>query len=216
MTGQADRFVHAQSLGQGFAGLGCPHALHRVVIDMALARQPGVETPPGRQHEGNAAGAATCAVHPGHPAPHVGGLHPPMSRPASITWPGPGACQRVGIQAHRAFGQATLHAHMLQVARHQRGGRPLRPAGLRNRVHAGSAGVQRAQAREGRAGRLADAGQEIGAHVGREALRVARGQHQQAKSLGRCTGTQGISASEAAADGSTSHCAASRPGLLPQ
>ena len=119
VAGQLHRLVHAQRLGQGLGGPGRAHVLRRVAAHQAFAAQPGVKAAPARQDQRNAAPAAASAVHLGHPAPQVGGVHVRQRHIgcASLSLQLLQVCR---VQLHGALGQALFNAHMLQVALDQR------------------------------------------------------------------------------------------------
>ena len=85
--------------------------------------------------------------------------------------------ERLAVQRQRARGEAALDPQVLEVARDVgvARGRRARASSRRRRSRC------RQQPRQRGARDLADAGQELGAHVGGVARRVGRGEHEQAE-----------------------------------
>ena len=212
VLGQRHRLVDRQRLGQRLGRLRRAHAVDRVAAHQRrCARASGTArarptararccAAPGRRACSCAAQRRTCC------GLHLRAARTPAlrrrrcrRRSASRRSPAcapPGAARRAGARGSAAT---------LGAASARRGALIAQPSvGGSSRASAG-------------AGDLADARQEVGAHVGAVARRVGRAEHQQAEGAARLgRGAAGSAPATSRCAGSSSHCAASKPALTPQ
>ena len=137
----------------------------------ALAPEPAVQAAPGRQHERDAARREAGAVQLRGPAAHVLRLHlaqrDARRRAAKLLQP----FERLAVQRERARGEPALDPQVLQWRAMSSSSGAARPSARSTRPQR-SGGRQ--QPRQRGAGDLADARQELGAHVGGVARRIGR------------------------------------------
>ena len=171
--------------------------------------QPAVQAAPGRQHERDAARRQPLRVQLRHPAPHVMHLRLAQRHAIGERRPRP-AREGIAVQRERARRQAALDAPGAARYGSMSASGTVQHLVAPSRQNAGSS-RDSAGARD-----LADAREELGAHVGAVARRVGRGQHQQAEGAGRARrGAAGSSPASHRA-GLFEPLAASKPELTPQ
>ena len=198
---QRHRLVDRQRLGQRLRGARRAHAVDRVGGDQAVAAEPAVEAAPGREHERDAARRQAGAVQLRRPAADVVRLAPRAAAAPAAPAKRCSRSKRLAVERQRARGEAALDREVLEMARDVGVARRRRRSSLRSgcmRLAPACAAGRRAltlrqQPRQRGARDLADARQELGAHVGGVARRIGRGEHEQAEGAG--AGSRGAAGS---------------------
>ena len=209
---ERNSMVHRERLRQRLRGARRAHAVDRIGVDQPGAAEPAIQAAPRREHERDAARRQAARVQLRGPAADVVRLHVAQRQRRCFAAKPLQAIERLAVERQSARGEAPLDLQVVEMARDV--GVSARPARHRRRR---ARSRRRQQPRQRRAGDLADAGEEVGAHVGAVARRVGRGEDEQAEgAASRRRGASGISASDDACPASSSHCTASKPVLTPQ
>ena len=170
VAGQRHRLVHRQRLGQRLGRLRRAHAFDRVAGHRCSPHQryrPRQADSTIAMLRGARPRACSCATQRRTWCGCTSRSSTPAALAATLQAP-----QRVAVHRQRARRQAALDAQVPQVA--------LQLVGQRR---GGALTARAQQARQPGAGDLADARQELGAHVGAVARRVGRAEHQQAEGV---------------------------------
>ena len=196
------------ALGSGFGALGARRPSTGLATTQAVPAPPAVQAAPGRQRDGDAARrqAARRAAAPTQLRMWCGCAAAARRRPPAPRPAGAAAPRRTSPPCARPAGARPRRWSRKRCSSARRFGHRRSP-----RAQAEPAAAATAP----RAGDLADAHQELGAHLGGVARGVGRAQHQQAEGWRR-PGAAGSSPATSRWPASSSQPAASKPALTPQ